>query len=70
VEIHKSRKVHSVQFDRTKQIENEQETEDGLEFQLGGDDEPHGWLTVYFADFASSRTVLTLTSWNKSQMMR
>ena len=35
VEIHKSQKVHSVQLDRTKQIEDAQETGDGLDFSWG-----------------------------------
>jgi hypothetical protein len=40
----------------------EQETEDGLEFQLGGDDESHHGLTVYFSDLLSPMTVLAMTS--------
>jgi len=31
-------------------------------FQLGGDDVPYNWLTVYFSDLLSPMTVLALTS--------
>jgi hypothetical protein len=49
-------------LDRTKEFWGEQWTEDGLEFQLGGDDEPHSWLTVYFSDLLSPMTVLAVIS--------